>query len=70
MPSYWFDSRRHYFAKHHGRPYLHGANVAWAAGHLLWTARKHLQGKEDPHPPRLLRDFVAHTLGRTGKEAR
>ncbi len=62
MPRFWFDSRKHYFAKHHGRVYLRAANLAWTAGHLLWTARKYLQQKEDPHPPHLLRDFVRHNL--------
>lgn len=67
MPKYWFDSRRHYFRKHHGARYLHGANLAWTAGHALWTVRKHLQRKPDPHPPRLLRDFVRHNFVPFGK---
>jgi N-acetylglucosaminyl-diphospho-decaprenol L-rhamnosyltransferase len=62
MPRYWFESRRHYFRKHHGWQYLQGVNVAWTAGHLMWQARRHLQRKHNPHPPWFLRDFIRYNF--------
>jgi N-acetylglucosaminyl-diphospho-decaprenol L-rhamnosyltransferase len=62
MPRFWFDSRKHYFEKHHGPLYLRASNVAWAGGHLLWQVRKVIQRKHDPHPPGLLKDFIKHNF--------
>ena len=62
MPRFWFDSRKHYFEKHHGPLYLRASNVAWAGGHLLWQVRKVIQRKRRPHPPGLLRDFIKHNF--------
>ena len=67
MPRFWFDSRKHYFQKHHGGTYLRASNVAWASGHLLWQVRKVLQRKPDHHPPGLLRDFVKHNFLSRGR---
>jgi N-acetylglucosaminyl-diphospho-decaprenol L-rhamnosyltransferase len=62
MPRYWFESRRHYFHKHHGFAYLQGVNLAWTAGHVLWQARRFLQHKRNPHPPWFLRDFIRYNF--------
>jgi GT2 family glycosyltransferase len=70
MPSFWFDSRSRYFRKHHGGWYLRSANLAWAGGHLLWQARNVIQRKEDPHPDRLLVDFIRHNFLPGGRQRR
>lgn len=62
MARYWFESRRHYFQKHHGFAYLQGVNVAWTTGHVLWQARRFLQHKQNPHPPWFLRDFLRYNF--------
>ena len=43
VPQYWFDSRRHYFVKHHGRAYLTTANAARVAGGCLLKLRGLIQ---------------------------
>jgi N-acetylglucosaminyl-diphospho-decaprenol L-rhamnosyltransferase len=62
LPAYWFESRRRYFVKQHGRLYAAVADLGWFASHLLWRARCVLQGKPRSDPPHLLRDFVAHSI--------
>ena len=47
-PGYVLDSRRWYFLKHHGRPYLWAANVAHGVGMLSFRIRRRLQNKPDP----------------------
>ncbi|MGF1469580.1 MAG: glycosyltransferase family 2 protein [Sandaracinaceae bacterium] len=58
MPAYWFQSRRHYFVKNHGRAYTWAANTACALGLASFKLRAALQGKEDPHRVHFFRDFV------------
>jgi GT2 family glycosyltransferase len=60
-PRYWFDSRRRYFVKHHGRLYAAAADALWMASHLLWRARRVLQRKPDTDPPSLWRDFLRNS---------
>lgn len=60
--SYWFEGRRHYFAKNHGRAYLFGADVAWLVGWLLGEPRRRLLGRRGPFPVRFTRDFVRHNF--------
>lgn len=57
-PRYWFESRRRYFAKNHGRLYAFAADLAFALGFATWRVRRRLQGKPDEDPPRFLGDFV------------
>jgi len=61
-PTYWFDSRRRYFVKHHGRAYAMTADAVWALGYLSWRARRVIQRKPDPDPPQLLRDFIRNSV--------
>jgi N-acetylglucosaminyl-diphospho-decaprenol L-rhamnosyltransferase len=58
MPRYWFESRRHYFAKNHGRAYLMLANLAWLTGFSLWRIRQRLQSKPSTVKPRMFSDFI------------
>ncbi len=69
-PSYWFDGRRRYFAKNHGRAYLWAANVAWLLGWLVGEPRRRLLGRRGPFPVRFVRDFLRHSVAprRLGRE--
>jgi GT2 family glycosyltransferase len=62
MPSYWFDSRRHYFRKNHGEVYLALSDVLFALGFSFWRVRRKIQNKPDQDPPSLLADFLRHSL--------
>ena len=61
-PRFLLDSRRHYFLKHHGPPYLWAANVAYAAGLASYRLRLRLQDKNDPDYEGALFDFVEHCV--------
>jgi GT2 family glycosyltransferase len=62
MPRYWFDSRRHYFLKNHGKAYLWAANAIHATGLATYKMRARLQQKDDPDPARFLVDFVRYNF--------
>ncbi|MGJ8544832.1 MAG: glycosyltransferase [Sulfitobacter sp.] len=62
MPSYWFDSRRHYFVKNHGRAYAAAALGAHLLGGWLHRLRSVIGRRRPQDPPRFLRDLVAHAL--------
>jgi GT2 family glycosyltransferase len=61
LPAYWFESRRRYFVKNHGRLYAAAVDLAWLGGFLLWRLRRIVQRKPDPDPPKLLQDFLRHS---------
>jgi len=61
VPAYWFESRRRYFAKSHGRLYAIVADLAWMSAFCLGQLRKWLQRKPDGSPPQLLADFFRHS---------
>lgn len=58
MPSYWFESRAHYFRKNHGSLYLWTSDLLWVLAHSTWRLRRAIQRKPDPDNPGLLLDFV------------
>jgi N-acetylglucosaminyl-diphospho-decaprenol L-rhamnosyltransferase len=63
MPTYWFESRRRYFARTSGRSSARLASLAWLAGHALGTIRKWIKpGRAIDDIPFELRDFLAHGL--------
>ncbi len=62
-PRYWFESRRRYFVKNHGRIYAALADCSFAISQALWAVRVRLERRHDPDPPGLLRDFLRFTLG-------
>ncbi len=62
MPRYWFDSRRYYFLKNHGRAYLWAANTAHTAGLATNKLRARMQHKTDPDPVGFLRDFIHYNF--------
>lgn len=61
--AYWWDGRRWYFYKNHGRVYLWAANAAWLAGFAIGEVRRRLIGRKGPFPPRYFRDFLRFNLG-------
>jgi N-acetylglucosaminyl-diphospho-decaprenol L-rhamnosyltransferase len=61
-PKYWFESRRRYFVKNHGRIYAAVADLAFLVGFSLWRLRRFLQRKADTDPPKLLTDSIAQSV--------
>lgn len=61
LPAYWFESRRRYFVKNHGRLYAALADLGWILTHLTWRVRAVVQRKPKLDPPYLLTDFVRHS---------
>ena len=61
-PAYWFDSRRRYFVKNHGRAYAAVADAAFLAGFSLYRLRRAVQRKADTDPPKMWADSVAHSV--------
>ena len=61
-PAYWFDSRRRYFVKNHGRVYAALADLSFLIGFALWRMRRFVQRKDDPDPPKLLRDSIVNSV--------
>lgn len=60
MPSYWYDSRRHYFIKNHGRVYAALALFAHLTGGVLHRLRTGLVGRKPQDPSWFLRDLITH----------
>jgi len=69
MPGYWFDSRRRYFVKHHGRVYAAACDAAWLCGHAILKAKSSLLRRSHELRPRLGRDFLRYGLANFGKAA-
>ncbi|MGB7240997.1 MAG: glycosyltransferase family 2 protein [Sulfitobacter sp.] len=63
IPSYWYESRRHYFVKNHGRAYAAAALVARLAGGALHILRCKLTGRPCQDPPGFYRDLIRFGLG-------
>ncbi len=59
-PSYWFDSRQHYFIKTRGRAYWAVATLAHIAGGTVWGLRRLLLNSPRVDPPGFQRDLIAH----------
>lgn len=62
IPVHCLESRRRYFVKNHGRVYAAAADAAWACGHLLWRVRRALQRRPEIDPPRMLSEFLRHSV--------
>ncbi len=61
-PDYWFDSRRRYFVKNHGRLHAFITDAAWAFAYATYRLRRLIQRKPDTDPPKLLYDFIRHSV--------
>ena len=62
LPDCWFESRRRYFLKNHGRFYAALVDAVWTAGHLLWRMRRVVQRKPQRDPEKILTDFLRHSV--------
>jgi GT2 family glycosyltransferase len=61
-PRYWFESRRHYFAKNYGIMTAIAADVAWAFGFATFRVRQFIQRKPHTDPPHFLWDFIRYNF--------
>ncbi len=61
LPQYWFESRRRYFVKNHGRAYAACADLLWILGFVSWRIRCALSGRSDVYPARILNDVVRNS---------
>jgi len=66
IPEYWFQARRRYFLKNHGKLYAALADGAFLAGSLLCRLRRWIDHSVDRHPPGLLRDSMCHSVFHAG----
>ena len=60
-PAYWFESRRRYFVKNHGRAKAAFIDAVWIASFGLYRVREWLQRKPAANAPRFWRDFIRHS---------
>ena len=69
MPRYWFDSRRRYLVKHHGRLYAAACDAAWICGHAIYKAKNQVLGRRSRERPMLGRDLFRYSLASLFKPA-
>jgi GT2 family glycosyltransferase len=69
MPRYWFESRRRYFVKHHGRLYAAACDAAWILGHGIFKTRTTLARRPDPGRPNFGRDLFRYSIRNLFKPA-
>lgn len=60
-PDYWFESRRRYFVKNHGRAYAILADLSWLAGHMFWRLRHLGTPPATVEPRQRVRDFLRNS---------
>lgn len=60
LPTYWLDSRWHYYTKNHGRAYALIATTSRMIGWSIWQLRRLLQRRPDVDPKHFMRDLLAH----------
>lgn len=70
IPGYWYDSRRRYFTKNHGRLYAACALLAHMAGGMIHRARCLIGRKPAQDPPGHLRDLLHHAFARSKAPSR
>ena len=70
MPKYWFESRRRYFVKHHGRLYAAACDAAWLCGYAIFVVKSNLKGRrKETTRPSEGRDFLRYSLANLLKPA-
>ena len=62
IPSYWLDSRRHYFKKNHGAWYFYVATLLKLLGHSFNELRCFVTRRDSGRPEQFGRDLLKHTL--------
>lgn len=60
-PDYWFESRRRYFRKTHGRAYAVAADLACMAGCALWHLARFIRRRPNTDPPGFMIDLLRHS---------
>lgn len=61
-PRYWFESRRRYFVKNHGKLKTAFADMFWMSGFVTYRMRRFVQRKPDTDPQKLLGDFARNSV--------
>jgi N-acetylglucosaminyl-diphospho-decaprenol L-rhamnosyltransferase len=69
-PTYWFQARRRFFLKSHGKLYTALADAAFLSGFAAWRLRRLIQRKPDLDPQDFLADSFRNSVFRTGFELR
>lgn len=64
VPDYWYDSRQHYFQKHHGRAGAVWATAAWLSGHGIWRLRCLVQRRKHETPKGHIGQILRRAVGR------
>lgn len=62
VPDYWYDSRRRYFEKHHGRAGALMATAAYLSGSAVWRLRCLIQRKDVGVPEGHLAHMTRHAF--------
>lgn len=60
-PLYWFDSRRRFYLKNHGKLRLLAADLAFLIGYTTFRMRRVIQRKPDNDPPYFWFDFFRNS---------
>lgn len=60
-PQYWFDSRRRYWVKNHGRFYAALTDLAWALAYCTWRLRSLVMSTTSAYPPRYFSDLLRNS---------
>jgi N-acetylglucosaminyl-diphospho-decaprenol L-rhamnosyltransferase len=60
-PQYWFESRRRYWVKNHGRAYAALTDVAWAVAYATQCLRRVLLRQPLTEPPHFMRDVLRNS---------
>jgi len=61
-PEFWFQARRRYYLKHHGKFSAGVIDASYIIGFSLWRIRRLLQAKVDVDPPHMLLDFIRNSV--------
>ena len=60
-PQYWFDSRRRFWVKNHGRFYAAATDLVWALAFSTWKLRNLVQRKPADYPPHFFLDLLRNS---------
>lgn len=60
-PQYWFDSRRRFWVKNHGRWYAAATDLVWALAYATFALRSTLTRKPSGHPPHYFIDILRNS---------
>ena len=62
LPSYWFESRRHYFLLNHGRWHAAAIDLAALVANALGRIKRFLQGRGGENVPHFMGDLWRHSV--------